>query len=763
MRFWEQPRQPCVGLFLCAVAGIICAEFFAWDVRWTFAALAVFAAASLRSRAMFWPAVFLAFFLLHDFAARENPGRQLANLLGSDACVVRCVGIVADEPKPIASGKVARFRFSALLEKISVGGTDRHSDAKALVIWAGEPPRYGDRVSFTGDLQDIPAARNPGEFDAASYFHRLGIFSEIHLRFPGDGAVLGHGNGNPILAFAHGARDWMQRKLTLDLADSPEVSSLAQSVVLGLKSETPEKTRELFQRTGTLHLFVVNGLHIGMFAFIAAFVLKPLGVRRRRLAFALIVLLVFYATVTGLSPGSIRATIMAAVVLGASFADRSPISMNSLFAAGLTMLVWDTNQLFMPGFQFSFGVVFTIILLAGRIHARLLPLTAPDSFLPRPLWSAWQIARVAVWRRVTALVAVTTSASLGSAPFTATYFHLLSPSALLANLLIVPLAFGILFEGVFAMLTGTVSNAICVLFNNVNWLLVHGVLTLVHGFAALPGGYLFVEMPKRHAVCELTVFDLGAGGAIAIRSEGREWLVDCGKQFAYENTVRQFLHTRGVNRLDGLVLTHGDVAHIGAAMSVLDDFRPPEDVDSPLRDRSPARHEWQARLAANGLQRRICSAGDVFPLSENVSARVLYPPSKIDARVADDKTLVLQITACGTRVLLMSDSGFFTERWLLDHERENLRSDILVKGQHAADISGTPDFLAAAQPRAVICSSTQFPPAEQVSEAWASDVAARGITLFRQDQTGAVQIQIRPGEWQARAFLGDQFFSSRTR
>src|SRR5712692_5590318 len=109
----------------------------------------------------------------------------------------------------------------------------------------------------------------------------------------------------------------MQRQLTLDLDDSPEIAGVIQSMVLGLKGETPDETRELFQRTGTLHLFVVNGLHVGIIAGIAWLLIKPLRVGRRRSVFAIIPLLAFYAVVTGLSPGSIRATIMAAIVLGA--------------------------------------------------------------------------------------------------------------------------------------------------------------------------------------------------------------------------------------------------------------------------------------------------------------------------------------------------------------------------------------------------------------------------------------------------------------
>jgi competence protein ComEC len=716
-----------------------------------------------RDSVMFWLTVFSAFFLLHSLAFKNSPARQLASMLGPEPRVVSGVGVVLDEPKATASasGKFPRYRFTLQAELISAGSWQvREPGAKVLMIWAGAPPSYGDRVSFTGDIQALPAARNPGQFDYTSQLQRGGIFSEIHLRFPTDGAALSHGNGNPLVAFAHRSRAWMQRVLTVDLAESPESSGLVQTMVLGLKEATPEETRELFQRTGTLHLFVVNGLHIGMFAAIASFLLKPFGVRRRALVLAIIPLLIFYAVVTGLSPGSVRATIMASVFFGAQFADRNPVSMNSLAAAAFAMLLWNTNELFLPGFQFSFGVVFMIIALAGRIHARLLPLGMPDRFLPRLLWSRTQSTNAALWNYASGLAAISFSASLGSVPFTATYFHLLAPSALIANLLVVPFALAILFEGVLSLLAGLATTFVSGLLNNVNWLLAHAVLGLVQVFARFPGGHLYVELPRNHAPCEITVFDLGAGGAVFLRCEGRNWLLDCGNNAAYENIVRPLLYSRGVNRLDGLALSHGDVAHIGAAAFAFEDFRPREIVDSPLRDRSANRRAFHATLAARGFGKSIVSRGDVLRLSDNVSARVLFPPAGIEARTADDKALVWQINAFGTRVLLMSDSGFSTERWLLEHEQD-LRSDILVKGEHASDFSGTPDFLRAVAPRLLICSASDFPPSEQVNEQWARETSARGIALFREDKTGAVEIAIRPSGWQARAFVNHQVFTSR--
>ncbi|MEA3189215.1 MAG: competence protein ComEC [Chthoniobacter sp.] len=672
---------------------------------------------------------------------------------------VRGIGVVMDEPRELETTRnVAHSRFTVRLESIAAE-TERTTRAMVAVVWAGEMPRYGDRLAFAGDIRSLDPPRNPGQFDYAALSHRRGIFSEIHLRYPTDGRVLAHDCGNPVIAFAHRARDWMQKTLTEDLRDSPEVAGLAQSLVLGLKDETPPETREMFQRTGTLHLFVVNGLHVGMFGLIAWFLLRPLGVTRRMAVFVIVPLLGFYALVTGLSPGSVRAAVMAAILLSGTLVERPPLPFNSLATAAFFLLLWDTNELFMPGFQFSFGVVFTIILLAGIVQRRIVPWARPDPFLPRLLWNRWQVARTELWQRVAALLAVTTSASIGSAPFTATYFHLLSPSALAANLVMVPLALILLFEGVLALLGGCVAVVVSTVFNNVMWVFAHAILGTVQFFAALPGGHIFVENPRHHAQCEVTIFDLAGGGAVHVRTGGRDWLLDCGNAFAYESAVRPFLRSRGVNHLDGFLLTHGDVAHIGAAGTVLADFRPSEIYDSPLRDRSQNRRAFHALLESDQLGKSICAAGDVLEVSDEVRARVLYPTPGVDARTADDKALVLQLEAFGTRLLFVSDSGFFTELWLREHAPD-LHSDILVKGAHASDLSGTPDFLGAVHPRVVICSGAGFPPAEQVREDWAGAVREQGIALFRQDKIGAVEIAIDRDQWTARAFLGNDSFTS---
>jgi competence protein ComEC len=105
----------------------------------------------------------------------------------------------------------------------------------------------------------------------------------------------------------------------------------------------------------------------------------------------------------------------------------------------------------------------------------------------------------------------------------------------------------------------------------------------------------------------------------------------------------------------------------------------------------------------------------------------------------------------------MSDNGEETERAVLSNG-SNLQSDILVKGQHYSGISGSTPFLDAVRPRLIIATSREFPDHERISDEWAEQLRDRGIKLFRQDETGAVELSFTNQEWSARAYLTGEVF-----
>lgn len=763
-----RPRQPFVGLAAAAVLGIVAAD------RWPVAFAPVGIGLLIGAAALWWRPRTLgclafttaAFFGLHILRFHENPARDLAARLEAGPRVVHATGIVWNEPETPSSwagGVTCFFRFK--LESIDIAGGPMATGVVMNVNWAGAIPRYGDRLSLIGSAQNLGATRNPGQFDFTRYLQRQGIYSEIDVRFAGDGRVVGGGQGSRLQAFAFAARHWIQHQLERDLTEYPEISALIESMVLGLRGDTPRDARELFQRTGTMHLFAVSGLNVAMLAGIILVLLKSARISGAPAVAIAIPLLAFYALVTGLPASCVRATIMAGFILLAPIFDRQAVAFNSICASAFLILAWDTNQLFVPGFQFSYVLVLTIVLLARRIERWFAPFGMPDPFLPRLLWDRRQRAGARAWRLAAATLGVTLSAWIGSLAFTAGYFHLFSPAAILANLIAVPLAFIVLALGVGTLVVGPWWAAGGALLNNANWLAAKALLAVIRGFALIPGGHVYVELPRWHAppACELTVFDVHGGGAIHLRAGARDWLLDCAGAGDYGSVVLPYLRSRGVNRLDGFLLTHGDAHHIGGALSVLGDLHPRSVIDSPLHDRSATRAVLHTTLASQQLGKAIYRRGDVIRVAPGAGLRVLFPPSGLVRSVVDDKAFVLQLESAGSRVLFMSDSGFSTEQWLLENEGD-LQSDVIIKGHHTKDFSGMLEFIARVRPRAIICGQLERVRSPEALDEWEKSVSADGVAVFRQDRTGAVSVELREGgALEVRALLGGQTFRSRAR
>src|SRR5438477_348818 len=652
------PRQPFVGLALIAVLGIIVADFFPIAASYWWLSANVFALLAIPL--FVWPTlgstyVFIGagFFLLHNFRIGDTAGLQLAADLSDRPRVVNAVGFVTSEPK-VAPNGFATFLFK--LESIELEGKTASTNATLLVRWRGSP-EFGDELKLFGMAEPIAPPRNPGEFDMRSYLARQDVRRTLFVRYPEDGLLVQIRAGNRSLRAAQKSRAWMQTAICRGLDASPEVQNFLSGIVLGLRHQTTEDIEEPFQQTGTLHLFAVAGLHVGIVARLL-WILAMMARLSRKWATAFIIpLLLFYAAVTGLHVSSIRAAVMSSILLGGFFFERKVFSLNSLAAAAFFLLSWNTNEAFSTGFQLSFAVVGAIILLADPLSGWLRPIGAPDPFLPR---------------------------------------------------------------------------------------------RLVSGLRRMIGvGY--------ESICRG-----GAGAAIHLHARRADWLFDCGSGRDYEIRLRSYLHLAGINRIDGLLLTHGDSLHIGATESLVRDLAPTVMIDNPAADRSTIHRRLREMFRSQGLNLVSLKTGEEFPLSPGVTGKILFPPANFTGSTADDQAFVVQLSVKTGKILFMSDSGYATERLLIGSGAD-VRSDVLIKGQHHSGNSGSDIFLDAVRPRLIVATSRDFPQQERISDEWAGRIRARGIKLFRQDETGAVELEFAERGWEARAYLTGEIFRSANR
>ncbi len=282
------------------------------------------------------------------------------------------------------------------------------------------------------------------------------------------------------------ARQSAARRLALGIASWPVVPVLIQAMLLGTRSAIPQEMNAVFRDSGTIHVFAISGLGIGLVAAVLATGLALLAVPRPRWGLVLIPLLTGYTLMTGASPSAVRACLMASFYFGAPLIGRKPDAGTALAAAALLQIAWEPRDLFNLSFLLSYTVMAGLILLcppfsrlfrkalrveSAATQAALLRLSQRLTSKQRPFTrQAWAV-RTAMWRYTARIyfadtLAMGVAAWIASIPLTAYYFGRFIPGGLLANLVVVPASFLITITGSIAILASFFSDAAAEIFNH---------------------------------------------------------------------------------------------------------------------------------------------------------------------------------------------------------------------------------------------------------------------------------------------------------
>lgn len=750
---------PMLALGAAAALGVALAHNLAGLGWWWAGMLAIGLLGGALARADVWRgaaavlATVGAFALVHSF--RWPPADLLERVETPQVVVLE--GRVIWEPKVTAYRTSVPVRIERW-ESAAPGGALPGRGNMLLVDWTGPTPRYGDMVRVRGTLRPFAPPLNPGQWDRAAWHAQRGMYYQVESRYPRDSRVLPLPNrANPLVAGGFAARDWMASRLMLGLEDTPVTAGILQGLVLGVTDSSEPGIFDLFRETGTLHLFAVSGLHVGMVATFLGTGLGMLGLGRRALAAWLIPLLVAYAFVTGLQVPVVRSVVIAIIFSGALLLLRRPSLLNATGVAAFLLLAWDTRQLLQMGFQFSFCVVLTLVVLGEFMMRGFHHWGAPDPYLPRPLWRDWHLIRLRVCQWAVGLGVGGLAAWIGSLPLTLSYGGLLSWISWPANIVVIPLSFIVVVAGLLAILVSAlpwVGVALATWLNQVSWLCIQGMMLFLQACWQVPGGYQYHNWPPRLAAPELaaTVLALpGGGGAVAVESGGRQWLVDSGSSRSFLLAVEPALRQGGNLPTEAVILSHQDNGHIGGWREAQVYLRPRSLMAPPALDLPAPPVEEGAQTAPAPLpEPRRISRGDVLPLGEHASLEVLWPPPDRTGGIADNRCLVLRAVSPGGTILLMGDAGIATEQALLElatTDPEALRADVLIYHGHATDHYGWEPFLAAVQPRHIILAGEYGnEPLFRTRGAAVPGVEPVSMRIWTLRQTGALRVETAAGE-----------------
>ncbi|MEZ5275325.1 MAG: ComEC/Rec2 family competence protein [Opitutaceae bacterium] len=280
----------------------------------------------------------------------------------------------------------------------------------------------------------------------------------------------------------------LESVLRQGLPDSHPLAGVYVAMLLGRKSELSENQRELFLHSGTLHLFAISGLHIGVIAITLYSLFGFLRIPPRIGAALGLAILFIFVDATGGSPSAVRAFAMAFFVWAARVFERPGNLISALAVSALVILLVDPHQLFATSFQLSYGVVLSILLLGVPLGRRWTASWKPFAMRLPDEQTRWTRFLTWIGRGSLSALAVSLAATLVSTPVAIAAFNIWSPGAVIGNVILVPGASLTIVAGCASMLAGMIGlSVLSVLFNHAALVALWAMEGLIRVGILLPG------------------------------------------------------------------------------------------------------------------------------------------------------------------------------------------------------------------------------------------------------------------------------------
>ena len=601
--------------------------------------------------------------------------------------------------------------------------------------------RVGQLLLVVVDFRPLASTRNSGLVDFELRQRRSGFVmrARIQTLVSTQSGPVRLGRGKPWQPCAL----WLRLTAAIanrrvELREKLRTSELSQrgallALLTGDAGLLSDDQRQLLQATGTSHLLVISGLHVGIVATLVMLLLTMLqrlgaffGLYRASVVFTLLAIVILggYVGFVGAGASALRAFFMSVVALCWFRSGRFIPPGWAFFVAFIAVVILQPMASLSSGFWMSFGLVGWLVCLGS--------LMASSTGTPVS--------------RIRTLVVIQFGLSAIMVPFISWLGLPVAPGAVLANLFAVPLVSvvivpSLLLVAVFELVLSsqaTGPGTLGVLLNGLYWLantelewLMTGLsvvmrwvpatqlpelslltvllATLVTATALLP----VVDRVVRVGAClalvsfygqvssaplvggdggsgdiswghfRLDVFDVGQGASVLVRTADQVLLYDTGARFpsgySYaDGVILPWLRRHRIAALDVLLISHPDNDHAGGARLVMQALPVGRKLD----------------VASCGRRRGWRWAGVTF--------RILQ--ADIPGGSTNNRSCVLIVANAAATVVLAGDIEQRAEQMLLGSLPRQV--DVLLVPHHGSRTSSQPEFVRWLQPRVAIVSAS---------------------------------------------------------
>lgn len=668
-------------------------------------------------------------------------------------------GFIASLPESAARKLLFEFDVTEVLQP---AGLFRPQHVRLSWYEAGDTQLHaGQEWVLTIRLKPARNFANPGMFNYTAWLFQKGIRYTGYVRASEKVKLIGY---SPLNYPVQQRRESIRAEFKQNLS-ALRFEPILRALVIGDRSDINPLTWQILQKTGTVHLMAISGLHIGLIAgFVFALVrfiwsrfpglCMHLAAPRAAAVMAMLAAL-GYAALAGFSLPTQRALVMLMVVMLGLAAYRRVNVLDTLSTALVLVLLLDPHATLSASFWLSFTAVALIffVLQVKRQH-------------PSRLFN-WLGLQFAI--------------SLGLLPLTILFFQqapLISP---LANLIAIPfVTFFILPVAILGvvvlsihvdtavMIFSMLDTAFAWLWRALEWMTQSPYSTMTFatpsllglllasvgvGLLILPRGYAFrylafvlfipllfpLHAKPMNGEAYVTLLDVGQGLSAVIRTRQHTLVFDSGPRLGQQfdtgaAVVVPYLREQGISRIDILLISHGDNDHIGGADSILS-LLPVTQVISSVPE----------RLSRYAPQR--CETGMQWVWDE-VDIRVVYPEAGDYASGLSENNLscVLQVRTQSRSFLLTGDIETPAEERLVARYAEALHSDVLLVPHHGSKTSSSAAFIANVAPHSAIFpvgwhNRYHFPHAQVLAR-----YQQAGIEVQTTADRGAITIESETGD-----------------
>ena len=534
----------------------------------------------------------------------------------------------------------------------------------------------------------------------------------------------------------YGVKNYIMKKINSNIN-----KNYLYTFILGNDDFIDDDVIESYRVNGISHLFSLSGMHISIFTMV---ILKIFDKCKFKDLIA-IVLILFYLSIT-YSESILRASVMF-ILFKLNKKLKLP-NINIMILTLIIALLIDIHIIFKMGFQYSYLTSLFLVLYSNLIK------------------------RYKFKTLVTSLIAF-----FVTMPITINSFFKVNFLSVILNLIFIPCVSILLFPLTLLSVVLPISNilhkfilvfenfsifvskfdVLVIVFPKINilFILIYYIVLLFVLNSILKHTYkniflmLFVILLWKYKVYMnpnmiVTYIDVRQGDSTLIQFPYNRGviLIDTGGVKNYiDNTVNErvgenivsYLNSLGINKIDYLILSHGDYDHMGEAINFVNNFK----VDKVIFNCGEF-DELEQDLIKVLDKNKIPYYSCIKEL--NIDDNKLYFLNNKDYGNENDNSSVIYTELNNHKFLFMGDAGVEVEEDLI--EKYNLQNiDVLKVGHHGSKTSSSKEFIDKVNPKYSIISvgknNRYGHPNDSVLE------NLEGSKIYRTDQDGSIMFRIK--------------------